>query len=250
MTYETDEGIAGRAAVGLIVLAVDQTIEHEFRKIFTMPRVALYESRLPCEPAVIHDLDALRKMEADIAPATSLMVPGCHLDVVAFACTSGGMVIGDETVAARIREARPDVACTTPMTAVFAALGALRAGRVCLITPYIDEINRTMRGYIQDNGFEVPVVGSWSEEDDFKVARITPETIKRAVCELGGSELVDAVLVACTSLRVAEIVEELEAEIGKPVTSSNHALAWHCLRLAGYQDTVPGFGWLFRTPLA
>lgn len=248
MPYETDGGIAERAAIGLIVLAVDQTIEHEFRKIITMPGVALYESRLYCEPEV--NPDTLRKMEADIAPATALMVPGCHLDVVAFACTSGGMVIGDETVAARIREARPDVACTTPMTAVFAALGALGAGRVCLITPYIDEINHTMRGYIQDNGFEVPVVGSWSEEDDFKVARISPETIKRAVRDLGSSEAVDAVLVACTSLRVAEIVEELEAEVGKPVISSNHALAWHCLRLAGYQDAVPGFGKLFRTPLA
>ncbi|MDX1433889.1 MAG: Asp/Glu racemase, partial [Gammaproteobacteria bacterium] len=34
------------------------------------------------------------------------------------------------------------------------------------------------------------------------------------------------------------------------VISSNHATAWHCLRLAGYEDEVPGFGKLFRTPLA
>jgi maleate isomerase len=30
------------------------------------------------------------------------------------------------------------------------------------------------------------------------------------------------------------------------VTSSNHALAWHCLRLAGVDDQIPGFGKLFR----
>jgi maleate isomerase len=34
------------------------------------------------------------------------------------------------------------------------------------------------------------------------------------------------------------------------VTSSNHALAWHCLRLAGYDDLVPGFGRLFTRRLA
>jgi maleate isomerase len=57
---------------------------------------------------------------------------------------------------------------------------------------------------------------------------------------------VEGVFVSCTSLRVASIVEELEAELGKPVTSSNHALAWHCLRLAGIEDEVPGYGRLFR----
>jgi maleate isomerase len=66
------------------------------------------------------------------------------------------------------------------------------------------------------------------------------------VRELAREPAVDGVFVSCTSLRVADIVEELEAELGKPVTSSNHALAWHCLRLSGYTEPVPGFGRLFR----
>ena len=248
MSYELDDGLGLRARIGLIVLASDQTIEHEFRKILTMPDVALFESRLYC--ALEINPETLKAMEGDIKPATELLVPGSRLDVVAFGCTSGGMVIGDETVFARIREARPDVACTTPMSAAFAALGALGASRVCLITPYMDSVANAMRADVREHGFEVSVAGSWSESDDRKVARISPDTIKRAVRDIGASDLVDAVFVACTSLRVAEIVEELEAEIGKPVTGSNHALVWHCLRLAGYQDPVPGFGKLFHTRLA
>jgi maleate isomerase len=50
-------------------------------------------------------------------------------------------------------------------------------------------------------------------------------------------------------LRVARIVEEAEALIGKPVTSSNHALAWHMLRLAGINDDILGFGHLYRSRL-
>ncbi|WP_343221514.1 hypothetical protein [Mesorhizobium silamurunense] len=42
---------------------------------------------------------------------------------------------------------------------------------------------------------------------------------------------VDAIFISCTSLRVAEAVAGLERKIGIPVTSSNHAMAWHCLRL-------------------
>ena len=57
---------------------------------------------------------------------------------------------------------------------------------------------------------------------------------------------VDAIFVSCTSLRVAEAVAELERRAGVPVTSSNHAMAWHCLRLAGIEDEAPEAGRLFE----
>jgi maleate isomerase len=48
--------------------------------------------------------------------------------------------------------------------------------------------------------------------------------------------------VSCTSLRLAEAVADIEAELGKPATSSNHAMAWHALRLAGVTDQLPTRG--------
>ena len=38
--------------------------------------------------------------------------------------------------------------------------------------------------------------------------------------------------------------------LGKPVTASNHALAWHMLRLSGIDDALPGRGRLFQTGLS
>ncbi len=248
MPYELDDGIGYRARIGLIVLATDQTIEYEFRRIMNLPGVALYESRIYNAATITSE--SLQEMERGIAQATEVIMPGLPLDVVTYACTSGAMVIGDDNVRARIWEARPGVACTTPMAATFAAFKALDAHRICFIAPYVDEICRNMRRYTLDNGFEVPVMGSWNLADDTKVARISEATIRRTVLELGSSEHVDVVFVACTSLRLADSVETLERELGKPVTSSNHALAWHCLRLAGYNDTVPGFGRLYSCQLA
>ena len=95
-------------------------------------------------------------------------------------------------------------------------------------------------------GIAVPVMGSFNHENDNEVACISQDSIKDAVRDLAREPSVDGVFVSCTSLRVADIVEGLEKELGKPVTSSNHALAWHCLRLAGYHEPVPGFGRLFR----
>jgi maleate isomerase len=51
-------------------------------------------------------------------------------------------------------------------------------------------------------------------------------------------------------LRVAEAVERLEARVGAPITSSNHLMAWHCLRLAGIDDVVPGAGKLYALSLS
>jgi maleate isomerase len=91
----------------------------------------------------------------------------------------------------------------------------------------------------------VPVMGSFNEEDDNKVGQMTPECIGQAVLKLGKHEAVDAVFVSCTNLRIAAEVQRLEVALGKPITSSNHALAWHCLRLAGVNDALPQFGQLY-----
>ena len=55
----------------------------------------------------------------------------------------------------------------------------------------------------------------------------------------------DLIFISCTSLRAAELIPELETLLGVHVTSSNHALAWHMLRLSGVLDPLPSKGNLF-----
>jgi maleate isomerase len=248
MPYELAEEIGYRCRIALIVLGSDRTIEHEFRKMLDIPGVAFYESRIHNDAEITPQ--TLAAMEARIADCTRVILPEDHMDVVAYGCTSGAMVIGPENVHARIHEARPGVACTTPMEAAAAAFRALGAKRICLIAPYVDEINRSMRDYIIGLGFQVPIMGSWNLSDDAKVARITSETTCKAVVDLASGDDVDAVFVSCTSMRLAESVDALERVVKKPVLSSNIATAWHCLRLAGYDQEVAGFGELFHKPLA
>jgi maleate isomerase len=244
LSFSLDRGIAHRAALGLIVLATDHTIEHEWRAMLRLDGVGFYESRLMNAATIAPD--TLREMEKDISGAAALIRPGERIDSMAFACTSGALVIGDDAVTARIRVARPDIPCTTPMEAAIAGLKALGAHRIALLTPYIDEINEMMRAHLLAHGIGVPVVGSFNHENDNEVARIDAASIEAAVLGLGREADVEAVFVSCTSLRLVEHVERLEARLNKPVTSSNHALAWRSLRLAGCTDVVPGFGRLMR----
>jgi len=248
LSFEMDEGIGARARIGLVVLATDQTIEHEWRLVFSrLPGVALYESRLWNEVRITPA--TLAAMEGEIAAATRLIMPVLPLSVVAFGCTSAAMVLGEERIADRVHEARPGVPVTTPIGGALAALRTLGARRIAVLTPYGRAVNDVVRRYLEDRGVDVPVFGSFEEEDDSKVARISPASIEAAVCELGRDPRVEAVFVSCTSLRLVERARAIEERLGKPVTSSNHAMAWHALRLAGIADRLDGFGRLFTLPL-
>ena len=244
LPFHTDGGIAARASLGLIVLATDFTIEHEWRRIMTNLRgVALYESRILNDSQITPE--TLRAMEPRIAAAAGVILPGSELDVVAFGCTSAAMAIGEEKVFERIRSVRPNAKCTTPITAAFAAFRALGARRIGILTPYRADVNHIVANYIRGAGFDVPVFGSFNEQDDGIVARISPQSILDGILAIKKRAAVDAVFVSCTSVRLAESAAEIEHEIGLPVTSSNHAMAWHALRLAGIEDKLPQWGRLF-----
>ena len=238
-----DAGIASRAAIGLLVLASDQTMEHEFRQLIRLPGVAVYAARLFNDNDITPD--TLRAMRDRITPATDLILPSMHLDVVAFGCTSASMALGEEEIFRQIRRARPEVACTTPVTAAFAAFQALGARRIGVLTPYAPEVNAVVRAYLDAHGAQVTAFGTFDKRDDREAARISVESIAAGIAALARSTALDAVFVSCTSLRLAEHVASIEAEVGIPVTSSDHALAWHCLRLAGVNDEIPGIGRLF-----
>jgi maleate isomerase len=82
------------------------------------------------------------------------------------------------------------------------------------------------------------------------VATIDEDSLVQAIARIREGHDLDAVFVSCTSVRLADAVAGIERRTGLPVTSSNHALAWHCLRLAGVDDRIDGRGRLFTCGLA
>src|SRR5690348_13260445 len=118
-----DGGPTANGSVGLIALATDQVCEHDVGRILALAAVPLYVSRVafPAEVAI----DTLAGMQAGLKEAAALLLPGARLNVVAYGCTSGTIVIGEDSVFARLRDARPGIECTTPPTAAIAAFAVL-----------------------------------------------------------------------------------------------------------------------------
>ena len=116
----------------------------------------------------------------------------------------------------------------------------MRAGSRCS-PPIAMTSTQPWARYLEGRGFDVVAFGSFNEENDHRAARTSPQSIRRAMLELGRKEEVEAVLLCCTSLRLVEAVGgDRGRSSASPSTSSNHALAWHCLRLAGIDDVLPG----------
>lgn len=266
LAFGTDDGFGGRARIGLVVLENDQTVEAELRGLWP-DGVTAFVTRIPMEDQVTPE--TLLAMEERIPAAAGLLPSTFGFDAIGYGCTSAATLIGEEAVDAAIRRAHPEVPNTNPMAAAVAAMGALGAVRIGVVTPYSAEVTAGIVGHLTRKGLAVAVVGSFLEESDSVVARITEESVAAAVIQLvasdqaraepvretgaaragGGAGGLDAVFVSCTSLRAFGIVEDLEADLGIPVVSSNLAFGWHLLRLAGVEDAIPGLGRLYRLTL-
>ena len=244
LPFSTDKGTGARARLGVLVLESDQTIEAEFRDLTALPGVAVYHARLTNAATVTPE--TLARMDAELPVAARLLPRYLGLHAIGYGCTSGATIIGEDRVARILDKAHPGVPASNPLTAAKAALRQLGVTRLGLVTPYAPEVTAAMQEELEAAGISIALVGSFYEDSDITVGQIDTQSILDAALRIGASADCDGVFISCTSLRAAGIIEAAEAALGKPVTASNHALAWHMLRLAGVTDRRDGWGRLFR----
>ncbi|MFK7874439.1 MAG: Asp/Glu racemase [Paracoccaceae bacterium] len=244
LDFQTDAGLGQVARIGLICLQTDQTIEHEMATLLQGDGIARYYARIPNAMEVTPD--TLRQMQRDLPKAVALLPAQFGFDTIGYGCTSGATMIGEGRVADIIREIHPDAQVSNPITACKAALAALNIERIALLTPYAPDVTNEMQANLKAAGIAINAVSSFDQSDDFTVARITSASILDAVKSIGAREDCDAVFVSCTSLRALPIIAHAEAHLGKPVVSSNQALAWHLARLAHLTHSPTNSGRLFQ----
>lgn len=232
-----------RTRLGMVVLSTDETLEDEARQVLEGRDVSLLHSRIYSAPAVTPE--SLKAMEALIPASVELLPEG--LNAIAYGCTSASVMMGPDAVARQVRSVAGQAAVpvTNPISAVIRALGALGAGKIGLVTPYTSQVAGPMRAFLADHGVETLKEISFGEEQDPMVARISEVSTLDAVLEAGRAEGVEAVFASCTNLRTFGIIDAAEAELGKPVISSNLALVWDLLKLAGVEAKGWGAGRLF-----
>lgn len=231
-----------RARIGLIALSSGMTCEEEMHDMLPEGTRVL-TTRVANRDTI--DLSSLAAMEGELTRATATLLPEGELDVVVYSCTSGTIAMGEQTVFDRIHSIRPGVAITTPFTAAVAAMHALGLERISLMTPYSETVTEAMRVEIENRGLTVVRTFALGLELDSQMSRVEPEAVREIATRMDCPEA-QGLFISCTALRTSPVIEAIEHALGKPVVTSNQALVWHSLRLAGCTDKLPNLGQLMR----
>ena len=239
--FTQDAGYGGNGALGLIVLATDETLEPEVGPVIQAAGKPLYHARIPSQPEVTRE--TLLQMQADLPTAAALLPRNVNFSAIGYGCTSAATLIGPERVAAAIHTAHKDVPVTNPITATLAACQRMNVKKLGFVTPYVADVSAAMRAMLERHDLEITAFASFQQIKEQVVAQISEASVLQAILDV--SQNCDAVFTSCTNLRAFNIIEQAEIQIGKPVISSNSALAWHMLRLAGATGKLQGPGQLY-----
>ena len=137
LPFETQQVIGATAQIGLVVLASDWTIEHEFRAVLADPAIPngvdVFVSRIANAANVTPE--TLAAMGPAVTETAARLLPGGTFNVLAYGCTSASMVLGPEAVSEQLNSAKPEAATTNPASAAFAAFKALKTDKIAVLTP-------------------------------------------------------------------------------------------------------------------
>jgi maleate isomerase len=242
LSPEFDQGVGERASIGLLALATDRIGTLDTEAFIAAPGVAMFSTRIQSSPVATPE--SLAKLGDQLEQGARLLVPGSRLDVIGFSCTSGTVAVGVATVRAAIWRARPGIAVATPIEAGAKGLKALGARRISLLVPYLPRTADLVAGYFEAEGLVITRRATFDLGGDPEMNRLSPGVLAKAARAIDDPSS-DAVFISCTGLRTSPIVAALEKELGKPVVTSNQALAWDALRHAGVSDSIAGRGRLF-----
>lgn len=228
------------ARVGLIVPSVNVIIEDDLRR--WMP------ADVGCHVTRVHlnrsSEEALLRV-AEEAPDAATRLSHAGVAAIALACTGAAMMggHGSSGIQERIAQAA-GVPATTTTAAVLDAFRALGVRRIALCSPFEDWFNRKEAGFFEQYGIHVAGMAGLGICDPRDCAAIAPEELVRLGRQIDADD-VEAVFLSCANVRGFDAVDALEEALGKPVVTSNQAVLWALLRLAGSLSRPVGGGLLF-----
>jgi maleate isomerase len=232
-----------RGRIGLMVPSINTTMEPDFHRM-APPGVSVHSTRLMTERA--GTFEQLVKMESETDQAAAALAT-CQPGVIVYGCTSGTFVKGPAWNRAIIRKLtdKTGIPAVTTAGSMIDALRVAKLRRVAVVTPYVKKTNDALTGFLARHGVKVVSLETFDMLDMFDHAKIEPWAIyelARKAAQKGGQ----GVFIACTQLRAVDVLDTLEADLGRPALSATQATMWAALRALGVTAPVAGFGSLLR----
>jgi len=235
-------GYGERLRIGMMLPCRNTVAEPDLGRLLP-PGVSLHTTRLRL---LGYSRDELMEMTRDVEQGAELLA-AAQVDLIVFHCTAVSTLDSDmgDRLVERI-ERSTGIPATATSLALLAALQALEARRIVLVTPYRESINRDEMTYFAHHGVEVLAQTGLGLPDAKAMANIDPQEWYRHTVALARPDA-DAYFLSCTNIRVIPVIDSLEHSLHAPVISSNQAMLWHALRKGGIDDALQDSGTLLRT---
>ncbi len=238
----------GRARFGVLVPFTNTNLEPDMA-LLRPEGVSLHFARLGgYDQDEIPDADQMHGLGAADLDDPLQLLQGVRPDVIMYGCTSATLTHGlafDRSLAEQIK-ANSGAETVTAAGALVHALTFLKARRIGFASPYVAQINDLAISFLLDAGIETVARSEvTSILDNYGQGLLEPQ----AVFELGlAADHADAqaLVLSCTDMRSVEVIARLEQAVGKPVISSNQAMAFQAMQLAGIGEPLTGYGQLLE----
>jgi maleate isomerase len=229
---------APRARYGLIIPSSNRMAEpHACR--YTPAGVVPHVARLRMTGPWFMALDDLLPKVAEAAA----MLADARCDPIVFHCTANSMaegLAGERRIARAIVDATGAKAATTA-AATMAALERFGAKRIVLVSPYERATHEHELDFMEQAGIEVVGERNLGLSGSDAYCGMPPGDWIDVMAGMK-NDRADVYFVSCANIRATEVIEEMEARLGRPVLTSNQLVIWRALRLAGIEEAAPGLG--------
>lgn len=209
-----DAGAVRTVRAGLLLPWANVAVETELSRLGLRHTVFHHARLVPASRTTVIDASFWNGLrEASVHALDSLS--HIRLDAVMLACTSAGFTSGPPLPSGVF----------TAFDALLRTLTEAAVARVVLVTPYPVTVTEAEASALAEAGVEVLAHASLGLVDGY--AEVPPDEVQTLVHELPEHAVRSAqvIVLSCTGWHTLQVIAELELRLGKPVLSSNLAMA-------------------------
>lgn len=154
----------------------------------------------------------------------------------------------DEELCRRITEATGLPASTSTL-AFFEAFREMGVRRIALAVPYVADLTQRIAEVYSAEGVEVVSEAHLGQYINHDIGNNSIDAVRACLRESDSPDA-ECIAVVCTNFPATLVVEEMEAELGKPIIDSIAVTFRKGCQLAGVEPRIEGWGSLMRgTPV-
>jgi maleate isomerase len=240
--------MTSRKFIGVLTPSSNTALEPlTIAMIGALPSVSAHFSRFPVTEISLREASLQQFVDDGKILEAARLLADARVDVICWSGTSASWLgfEKDRELCARITDAT-GIPTTTSVLALNELLAAQGARTLGLVSPYIDDVQRRIMANYAGIGIECVAEQHLDLSVNFAFSEVPPNVLCRMLREVA-RQRPDAMTIMCTNLHGAQLVEEMERELGIPIYDSVATAVWKALKTIGIDPgALQGWGRLFH----